>query len=53
MTSVNAELHHREHERAECACGRAATEARVVRGIRQELCERCAELCDESRGEQR
>lgn len=47
MTSVNAIL--REHsEPRECwACEERATETRVVQGIRRDLCEPCADECDE------
>ena len=57
MTSVNAELYHREYEHlAECwSCGLGgrgviptATQTRVVNGVRRHICDECAELCDES-----
>ncbi len=56
MTSVNAEMYHREQDHlAECwSCGLGgtgaipgATQTRTIKGARRPLCDRCAELCDE------
>ena len=55
--SVNAALHEFEFGAPECwSCGLGGrhpgipegTQTRVVRGVRVDLCDRCAELCDES-----
>lgn len=61
MTSVNAELYHREYDHlAECwSCGLGgrgviptATETRIVKGVERKLCPHCADICDESSADQ-